>query len=165
MKKWCLLVFLISFVFASCSSTKSVRKPVKSTKTIVSTSTKADRIISNALKYKGVKYRFGGTTKKGMDCSGIIYVSYLEENVQLPRISRDMAKRGKKVALKNAKKGDLLFFKTSKKGRGINHVGLIVSVKNNQIRFIHSTTSRGVITSLLSEKYWKNAFVKANRIL
>ena len=165
MKKWCLLVFLISFVFASCSSTKSVRKPVKSTKTIVSTSTKADRIISNALRYKGVKYRFGGTTKKGMDCSGIIYVSYLEENVQLPRISRDMAKRGKKVALKNAKKGDLLFFKTSKKGRGINHVGLIVSVKNNQIRFIHSTTSRGVITSLLSEKYWKNAFVKANRIL
>jgi cell wall-associated NlpC family hydrolase len=163
MKKWCLLVFLISFVFASCSSTKSVRKPVKSTKKIAST--KADRIISNALKYKGVKYRFGGTTKKGMDCSGIIYVSYLEENVQLPRISRDMAKRGKKVALKNAKKGDLLFFKTSKKGRGINHVGLIVSVKNNQIRFIHSTTSRGVITSLLSEKYWKNAFVKANRIL
>ena len=76
-----------------------------------------------------------------------------------------MAKKGKKVSLKNAKKGDLLFFKTSKKRNRINHVGLIISVKKNQIRFIHATTSRGVITSLLSNKYWKNAFVKVKRIL
>ena len=159
MKKWFFLIVLISLVLSSCSSTKSVRK------TTNKPLTKVDRIVSNALKYKGVKYRFGGTTTRGMDCSGIIYVSYLQENVQLPRVSRDMAKRGKKISIRNAEKGDLLFFKTSKKGRGINHVGLIVSVTKNQIRFIHSTTSRGVITSSLSEKYWKNAFVKVNRIL
>ncbi|TXD48007.1 C40 family peptidase [Polaribacter sp. IC073] len=159
MKKWFFLLFLISLGCTSCSSTKTVRKTRKVPVT------KIDKIVSNALKYKGVKYRFGGTTKRGMDCSGIIYISYLEENVQLPRISRNMAKSGTKILLKNAQKGDLLFFKTSKKGRGINHVGLVVSVKNNQIHFIHSTTSRGVITSSLSEKYWKNSFVKVNRIL
>lgn len=150
---------LISFGFTSCSSTKTVRKTTKKSSTTI------DRIVTNALKYKGVKYKFGGTSKRGMDCSGIIYVSYLQENVQLPRVSRDMSKTGKKVSLKNANKGDLIFFKTSKKGRGINHVGMIISVKKNNIRFIHSTTSKGVITSSLSNKYWKNAFVKVNRIL
>ena len=152
-------MILISLGFTSCSSTKTVRK------TTIKSSTTIDRIVTNALKYKGVKYKFGGTSKRGMDCSGIIYVSYLQENVQLPRVSRDMSKTGKKVSLKNAKKGDLIFFKTSKKGRGINHVGMIISVKKNNIRFIHSTTSKGVITSSLSNKYWKNAFVKVNRIL
>ncbi|MFQ3296210.1 MAG: putative lipoprotein NlpC [Polaribacter sp.] len=159
MKKWLFLMLLISLGFTSCSSTKSVRKTTKKA------TTRIDRIVSNALNYKGVRYKYGGTTRKGMDCSGIIYVSYLQEKVQIPRISRDMAKTGKNVSLKKAKKGDLLFFKTSKKGPGINHVGLIVSVKKGQIRFIHATTARGVIISLLSEKYWRNAFVKVKRIL
>ncbi|TMM32269.1 NlpC/P60 family protein [Polaribacter aestuariivivens] len=155
------IVFLWTFILLLMSCGTSKKVPKKSNKTY----TKSEKIVANALKYKGVKYRFGGITKKGMDCSGIVYVSFLEENIQLPRISRDMAKTGQKIPLKKAQKGDLLFFKTSKKGRGINHVGLIVSVKNNKIRFIHSTTSRGVIISQLSEKYWKNAFVKAMKIL
>jgi probable lipoprotein NlpC len=110
---------------SSCSSTKTVVKTTKRG------ATKIDKIISNALKYKGVPYKFGGTTKRGMDCSGLVYVSCLQENTPLPRVSRDMAKRGKKVSLKNAKKGDLLFFKTSKRRNRINHVGLIISVKKN----------------------------------
>jgi probable lipoprotein NlpC len=152
-------LLLISVGFASCSSTKTVRKTTKR-RTV-----KIDKIVVNAIKYKGIPYKFGGTTKRGMDCSGVVYVSYLKENIQLPRVSRQMAKRGMKVSLRNAKKGDLLFFKTSKRRSRINHVGLIVSVKKNQIRFIHSTSSRGVITSSLSERYWKNAFVKVKRIL
>ncbi len=145
---------------SSCSSSQKVVK-----KTPKKNLSKADKIVANAMTFKGVKYKFGGTTKRGMDCSGIIYVAFGEENVQLPRISRDMAKRGKKISLSKTKKGDLLFFKTSRRGRGINHVGLVVSAKKGQIKFIHSTTSRGVIVSLLSEKYWKKAFVKATKIL
>ena len=164
MRNWYVVVLLLlSFVITSCSSTKKVSNSAK--KSVNKPISKVDRVVANALKYKGVKYRFGGTTAKGMDCSGIVYVSYLDENVQLPRISRDMAKRGRKIALKNARKGDLLFFKTSKKGRGINHVGLIVAVSYGKIKFIHATTSRGVIISDLSQKYWKNAYVKTNRIL
>jgi cell wall-associated NlpC family hydrolase len=100
-----------------------------------------------------------------MDCSGVIFVAYQKENIQLPRVSRDMAKKGKKTSLKRVKKGDLLFFRTNKRRRRINHVGLVVSVKKGRIQFVHSTTSRGVIVSSLSEKYWKNAFVKATKVL
>lgn len=160
MKKILLLFIAFSFVMSSCSSSKKIVK--NTTKRKLS---KVDKIVANAMNYKGVRYKFGGTTKRGMDCSGIIYVAFGSENVQLPRISRDMAKRGKKVSLSKTKKGDLLFFKTSKRGRGINHVGLVVSVNKGLIKFIHSTSSRGVIVSLLSEKYWKKAFVKATNIL
>ena len=160
MKKILLLFIAFSFVMSSCSSSKKIVK--NTTKKKLS---KVDKIVANAMNYKGVRYKFGGTTKRGMDCSGIIYVAFGSENVQLPRISRDMAKRGKKVSLSKTKKGDLLFFKTSKRGRGINHVGLVVSVNKGLIKFIHSTSSRGVIVSLLSEKYWKKAFVKATNIL
>ena len=154
-----LVLLVFSFVFGACSSTKKVvSKSVKRT-------SKADKIVANALKYKGVKYKFGGTTIKGMDCSGVIYVAFRKENFVLPRVSRDMAKKGKKISLSNAKKGDLLFFKTSKSRRSINHVGLVVSTKKGKIRFIHSTSSRGVIVSSLSEKYWKKAFVKATNLL
>lgn len=158
MKKLLFLSIFFSLFLSSCSSTKTVTR-----KSDVNVS-KADKIVSNALIYKGVKYKWGGTTKRGMDCSGLIYVAFDKENFQLPRISRDMAKRGKKISLSKTEKGDLLFFKTSKR-RSINHVGLVVSNKKGQISFIHATTSRGVIISLLSEKYWKKAFVKATKVL
>lgn len=152
-------MMVLTLVLSSCSSSKNVsknnKKPV----------TKADKIIANAMQYKGVRYKFGGTTKRGMDCSGVVYVAYGSQNIQLPRISRDMAKKGRKISLNKVKKGDLVFFRTSKRRRRINHVGLVVSNKKGQIRFIHATSSRGVIISLISEKYWKNAFVKATTVL
>lgn len=122
-------------------------------------------VIENAQDYEGVRYKFGGTTRKGMDCSGLIYVSFKKENILLPRISRDMAKKGHSVRLSNVKEGDLLFFKTSKSKSTINHVGLVTESKNGSIEFIHATTSKGVITSSLKENYWNSAFVEARRIL
>ncbi|WP_236548057.1 C40 family peptidase [Polaribacter septentrionalilitoris] len=159
MKKIVFLWVVFSLLMSSCSSSK---KAVNINKKPAS---KVDRIVANAMQYKGVRYRFGGTTKRGMDCSGVVYVAYGSQNVLLPRVSRDMAKRGRKISLRKVKKGDLVFFRTSKSRRGINHVGLVVSHKKGVIRFIHSTSSRGVIVSSLSEKYWKKAFVKATTIL
>lgn len=154
-----LFLLIFSFVFYACSSSKKTiynsKKPI----------TKADRIIATALQFKGVKYKFGGTTRKGMDCSGLVYVAFGEEKIQLPRISRNMAKKGRKIALSKVKKGDLVFFKISRNSNQINHVGLVTAIKNGQVFFIHSTTSKGVIVSSLSEKYWKNNFVKATTIL
>tara|TARA_B110001454_G_scaffold121760_1_gene113698 strand:+ start:1974 stop:2414 length:441 start_codon:yes stop_codon:yes gene_type:complete len=146
-------------MMSSCSSSKRV---VKNNKKPI---TKVDRIVANALKFKGVRYRFGGTTRSGIDCSGVIYVAFGDENVHLPRVSRDMAKKGRKIALSKVKKGDLLFFRTSNRRKSINHVGLVVSHEKGEIRFVHATSSKGVIVSLLSEKYWKKAFVKATKIL
>lgn len=159
MKKIFILLVFISVGFSSCSASKNVRN------TSVIKTSKKDKVVANAVKYKGVKYKFGGTTRKGMDCSGIVYVAFGEENITLPRVSRNIAKTGRKISLRNAQKGDLIFFKTSKKGRGINHVGLIVSVKNGLVSFIHATTSKGVIVSSLNNSYWKKAFVKVNRVL
>ncbi len=150
---------ILTVVVSSCSSSKTVVKNNKKT------SSKADRVVANAMKYKGVRYKFGGTTKRGMDCSGVVYVAYGSQNVLLPRVSRDMAKRGKKIPLNKVKKGDLVFFRTNKSRRNINHVGLVVSNKRGQIRFIHATSSKGVIISSISEKYWKKTFVKATTIL
>ena len=159
MKKLVFLLVLFSLLMSSCSSSKKV---IRNDKKLV---TKADKIVANAFAFKGVKYKFGGTTKRGMDCSGLIYVAYQKEQVKLERVSRFMANQGTKISLAKAIKGDLLFFKTNKSNRRINHVGLIVSVKKGIIRFIHSTTSRGVIVSSLSEKYWKNTHVKTVKIL
>ncbi len=126
---------------------------------------KAQDIINTALQFSGVRYKFGGTTNKGMDCSGLLYVAFGENNVPLPRISYQMAEEGKRINIKNVSKGDLLFFRTSKRGKRINHVGLVVEVDDDEIKFIHASTSRGVIVSSLREGYWNYAFVKAARVL
>ncbi len=125
----------------------------------------ADKVINSALTFSGAPYKFGGITKRGMDCSGLIYVAFGKHDISLPRISHNMAKEGKQIRVKDIEKGDLLFFKTSKRGKKINHVGLVVTTKNNEIKFIHASTSRGVIISSLKEGYWNYAFVKATRVL
>lgn len=126
---------------------------------------KADNIVNTALTYSGVRYKFGGTTKKGMDCSGLLYVAFGENNIQLPRISYQMAEEGKRIRVNRVMKGDLLFFSTGRSKKRINHVGLVVEVDGDDIKFIHSSSSRGVIVSSLREGFWNYAFVKATRIL
>lgn len=149
----CIAVLLL----ASCGSTKKTYKSVSNNK--------ADRVVNQAQAFAGTPYKWGGTTRKGMDCSGLIYTAFGEENIVLPRVSRDMATRGKPVKKSALKKGDLVFFKTNKSSRKINHVGLVTLVKEDRIYFIHATTSRGVLTSSLEEKYWKNAYSQARRVL
>lgn len=122
-------------------------------------------IIDYAKQFEGVRYKWGGTTEAGMDCSGLIYESFKTYEIVLPRISRDMAKKGKKISLRKVNRGDLLFFKTGNRRNSINHVGLIVAIKNNDIEFIHATSSKGVIISKLNEAYWQKAFFEARRIL
>lgn len=193
MKKIFLLI-LLAFAIASCGSskkttktivvnkegtpnrTKQVERKEKDDKIIVTT-TEADevitsetntkllkKIIKNAEAFEGTKYKFGGTTDKGMDCSGLVFTAFQQENVILPRVSRDMATRGVEIKLSEAEEGDLVFFKTSSRNR-INHVGLVTKIKDDIIYFIHSTTSRGVITSSLLENYWKKAFVGIRRVI
>ncbi len=126
---------------------------------------KAEEVVSTALAFAGVRYKYGGTTRKGMDCSGLLYVTFLQHDISLPRVSYHMANEGEPIPLTEVNKGDLLFFTTSKRGKKINHVGLVVAVEGEEIKFIHSTTSRGVIVSSLREGFWNYAFVKATRIL
>lgn len=130
-------------------SSKSERKKIQS-------------IIKYAKSFDGTRYKYGGTTKKGMDCSGLVYTSFKKEDIILPRTSRAMSTQGKKIKLNKLQHGDLLFFKTSKKNV-INHVGIVVQTKG-EIKFIHASVSKGVTISSLNERYWKNCFTSIRRI-
>ena len=156
MKRIFLLV-LLSLLFTSCGSTKSTTK--------TKTNSKSESIVNYAKSFDGTSYKFGGTTTKGMDCSGLVYVSFKKEDIILPRISRDMAKKGKRIPLNKTQKGDLVFFKTDKNRNVINHVGLVVEIDKGEVYFIHSTTRRGVIISSLKERYWRDAFVEVRSII
>lgn len=156
-----LIFLLLAVLVTSCKST--------STAVSKSDSKKENRALVNNLIEKatdniGVRYKAGGTTKSGFDCSGLVYTTFESENITLPRASYEQAKIGKVIPLNDAKKGDLIFFKTNK-SRQINHVGLITEVNADEIKFVHSSTSKGVIISSTKEAYYKNAFEQVNRIL
>lgn len=127
--------------------------------------TRASKIITLALSYEGTRYKYGGMDKSGMDCSGLVYTCYKNEDIELPRISRDMATQGVRIKLEEIAEGDLVFFKIGGRQKAINHVGLVVETDHGDIKFIHSTTKLGVIVSSLEESYWKNAFIEVRRII
>jgi cell wall-associated NlpC family hydrolase len=127
--------------------------------------TRVYNITSFALDFKGTPYKYGGTTREGMDCSGLVYCSFKHEDIPLPRSSRDMAHKGELLSLEEVNIGDLLFFETDRKKKVINHVGLVVEVENGHILFIHSSTSKGVMISSLADNYWFNHFVMARRVI
>ncbi|WP_312150692.1 C40 family peptidase [Empedobacter sp.] len=123
-----------------------------------------NRILKTAKSYLGTPYKYGGITKTGFDCSGLVYISFKEMNLELPRRSSDQAEYGKEITIENVKIGDLIFFNTS--GNSISHVGIVESINHDgSISFVHSSTSKGVIISSLDENYWKTRFVKAVRLL
>ena len=140
--------------------------PDISTRSSTSTSvTMAYSIIDYAKQFEGVRYKYGGTTKSGMDCSGLVYESFKAHDIALPRSSRDMATKGVKIKIEDVQEGDLLFFDTNPKKKGVSHVGLVVTSRTGLIEFIHSTTQAGVIVSSLAERYWHTSFLEARRIL
>jgi cell wall-associated NlpC family hydrolase len=124
-----------------------------------------ENILETAFSYEGTKYRAGGTTAKGMDCSGLVYTSFLANDITLPRSSFDMAKVGEKLKEKDYQVGDLIFFVTGRANR-ISHVGIITEIKDdNEIIFIHSSTQKGVIFSSTKEPYYQKTFAQVNRVL
>lgn len=104
-------------------------------------------------------YRLGGLSKRGIDCSGFVQVTYRDVFARkIPRTTYLLAKAGKNISQKNLEFGDLVFFKTS---RRVRHVGIYIGRGN----FIHASTSRGVMQSNLGSSYWKKHYWKAKRIL
>lgn len=155
-----LYVLALVFLLASCKSGSSV-----SNKTNKSSSL-ADKIIVSASKHLGAPYKTAGKTAAGYDCSGLVYSTFGEFDIALPRTSYDQAKAGKTIGqnTNKAEKGDLIFFKTNKSSR-INHVGIVTDTNEGDIKFIHASTSKGVIISSMKEAYYQKTFTQVNRIL
>lgn len=112
----------------------------------------------------GTRYRFGGTTKKGTDCSGFVYRLFQEVyNTNVGRqSSADLMDKTKRVTKNNLREGDMVFFNISnRRGGRASHVG--VYLKDN--KFIHATTRSGVIISDLNEPYYKRTYLGAGRVV
>jgi murein DD-endopeptidase / murein LD-carboxypeptidase len=124
----------------------------------------AEQITTKAKQFQGVRYKTGGTSTSGMDCSGFIIASFSDYNIKLPRTSNEMSRTGIEINKEQAKKGDLIFFKTN--GRSvINHVGMILEVLNDDITFIHSSTKKGVIISSTKDTYYGKTLARINRVI
>lgn len=123
------------------------------------------QLINTAESNLGSSYRTGGTNPdSGFDCSGLMFSTFKKFDINLPRSSNDMSKVGRKLDEDEIQKGDLIFFKTN--GRSvINHVGMVTEVSNEEIKFIHSSTQKGVIISSTKEPYYGKNFAQANRII
>lgn len=136
---------LLLILLSSCGAAKKARIR----------ESKINTVVQSARSYTGVPYKWGGTTRGGMDCSGLLLNSYKSINVQIPRTSADQSEYGKKVKEKDAQPGDWVFFATGKKKRKITHVGLITSVKGDKVKFIHASSSLGVVESNLKSDYYQ----------
>lgn len=107
----------------------------------------------------GTPYKWGGTTEKGFDCSGFIIYIFDQFKVKLPRTSSTQAKTGTEVSKDELREGDLVFFNTS--GNGISHAGIYMG----DGKFAHSSSSKGVVVSKLSDSYYKDRYVTARRVI
>lgn len=169
-----------SIITISCGSSKNVAaKKNTNTKTVAKSenlrkldsnfdgkvSKSINDILKDAEKYIGTPYKFGGNTSSGFDCSGFTVKVFEENDLKLPRRSSDQAEAGSKIDIKDVKPGDLLFFATAG-GSRVSHVGIVHDIGNDgEVKFIHASTSKGVIISSLNETYWNKAYLHAQRVL
>lgn len=116
------------------------------------------RMLEFIEEWYGTPYRYGGTTKKGVDCSAFVnFFMSAVYDIAIPRNSKEQYSEAKKVKRKQLKEGDLVFFNTR---GGISHVG--VYLDNN--KFVHASTSSGVTISDLEDDYYAKRYVASGRV-
>ena len=157
----------------------STTKKTKSNTRIASKNTKRDkpsgtmvreelmernRIVDFARKFKGRKYQYGGKTpESGFDCSGLVYYTFRHFNYGMVAGSANQAKLGRRISIKEAVPGDLLFFGNNQR---VSHVGIVSFHDGNELRMVHSSSSRGVVEEdILSSTYWKSRFLYARNVV
>src|SRR5688572_22231382 len=194
-QKLILALFVGTILFTSCSGPKKVTVSKKAPETVTlneddrnekptdtvadsadnsdlrhdkkeKSSEKADKVISTARTFIGTPYKYGGMTRSGMDCSGLLINSFTVVKLNLPRSSAAQSKVGTHVKMNELKPGDLVFFATGNKKNEITHVGLVTDVKaKDNIKFIHSSSKLGVVETNLFAEYYQKRFRVARRVI
>ena len=149
-----LVMAVLSIVIVGCSSSKKVTKE------------QYDDIPKNAIEkeartWLGTKYKYGGNTRNGIDCSGLVVEVFRSVmGIKLPRTSAEQQKYCKNINKSELHPGDLLFFATGKKKKSVTHVGIYIG----DGRMIHASSSRGVIVSGINEAYYRRRYLSSGRI-
>lgn len=167
MRKWWPYIFavLLLFLLPACRSSKKTGSGPKPLKPALSQrEEKAKVILQTARSYTGTPWKLGGEGKSGIDCSGLVLVSFGKAGIPMPRRSVEQSKVGREVKEKELLPGDLLFFALNKSSNEINHVGIVSRTEGEKTFFIHTSRSKGVMESCLCEKYFREGFVKAKNI-
>lgn len=124
--------------------------------------TLVDQLISFAKRFVGVRYRWGGTTPKGFDCSGFTQYVFKSIGIKLNRTSTAQATQGSHVSKSELLPGDLVFFDTNGGNNHINHVGIYIGGG----RFVQaSSTGTGVTVSNINSGFYKDAYMTARRVI
>lgn len=144
------LLFLIALVVGGCAGTGGRGAP-------------SDRVVAKLMthyqQWHGTPYRLGGNSRRGVDCSAFVQVTFSNLfDIDLPRSTEEQARSGRRIGRSQLRSGDLVFFKT---GWFKYHVGVYLG----DGRFIHASESRGVIQSSLASDYWSKRFWKARRVV
>lgn len=106
----------------------------------------------------GTPYHMGGLTKNGVDCSGFVFTCFITVyKIELPRTAYEQRQTCEKISKADLQEGDLVFFNTR---GGTSHVGIYLS--NN--KFVHASTSGGVMISDLNEEYWSKKYLASGRV-
>lgn len=156
---WILLIFVT--ILSSCGTRKyTVKSDTKAAKAAdAMANLKSKQLYRFITDWTGVKYRFGGLDKNGIDCSGFAYLLEKEiYGVTLPRISRDQAEFARKKSYGSLQEGDLIFFSFG--GSNVDHVGIYL----NDGYFVHASTTRGVIVDDLNLPAYQKALVKTGSV-
>jgi len=157
-----LTYLLILTIFSGCISDKTnaiTYHKIKKPSTHKSQNYKTKLLYKEYKKWANTPYRYGGTNFKGVDCSALVQHIYKDAfKTKIPRTTKYQIKTGQKVDKKLQKIGDIIFFKTSHKDR---HCGIIIE----DGKFLHSSSSHGVIISSINNPYWRTKYLQTRRIL
>jgi cell wall-associated NlpC family hydrolase len=142
-----LVLLMVLVIVSSCAGPRqSARSPQA-------------KLMESYEQWKGTPYRLGGTTRSGVDCSAFVQIVMRQQfRVDLPRTTEQQLTVGSRVRKSSLRTGDLVFFQT---GRRTLHVGIMLD--NN--RFMHASTSSGVMISSLNERYWSSRYLRARRVM
>lgn len=116
-----------------------------------------EKLMTQYNEWRGVRYKLGGESKKGVDCSAFVQLTYRSQfGLKLPRTTSRQVLIGREVDSRRLTVGDLVFFKIN---RRVNHVGIYLGER----KFLHASTSNGVMISNLDQRYWARRYWKAIR--